>query len=132
VHPQLHFCPDGPISAALLLKALEEENKTLSEFIHKVPSYITRRQNIVCKNELKHKMVENVADALEFSFPHYTDFSRVDGVRIALKGGWLLIRASGTEPLIRLTVEGESLAVANDITQNATALIRKQVEAETR
>ena len=54
----------------------------------------------------------------------------VDGVRLALAQGWLLVRASGTEPLIRLTVEGESLTVANDITQKATELIKKQVEAE--
>ena len=28
VHPKYHYCPDGPLSAALILKALEEENKT--------------------------------------------------------------------------------------------------------
>jgi phosphoglucosamine mutase len=68
--------------------------------------------------------------ALKNEFPNFTDFSTVDGVRLALKEGWLLVRASGTEPLIRLTVEGESVTVANDITQKATALILKQVEAE--
>ena len=33
VHPQIHYCPDGPLSAVLLLQALEEENKSLGEFI---------------------------------------------------------------------------------------------------
>ena len=47
VHPQSHYCPDGPLSAALMLKALEEENKSLSEFISAVPEYITRRENIM-------------------------------------------------------------------------------------
>ena len=51
VHPQHHFCPDGPLSAALMLKALEEENKTFSQFIPEVPEYITQRENIACKNE---------------------------------------------------------------------------------
>ena len=53
VHPQLHFCPDGPLSAALLLKALEQENKVY-EFISEVPEYITIRENIACKNEQKY------------------------------------------------------------------------------
>jgi phosphoglucosamine mutase len=130
VHPKYHFCPDGPLSAALMLMALEKENKTLSEFISEVPEYVTKRENIVCKNELKYKIVEKIGNALKTAFPTYLDFSMVDGVRLALKEGWLLIRASGTEPLIRLTVEGESLAVANNITRKANALVKKQVEAE--
>ena len=130
VHPQSHYCPDGPLSAALMLKALEKENKSLSEFISAVPEYITRRENVSCKNELKYKAVAKIGASLKTEFPDYTDFSTVDGVRLALKQGWLLVRASGTEPLMRLTVEGESLAVANDITEKATAIIKKEVEAE--
>ena len=130
VHPQLHLCPDGPLSAALFLKALEEEGKSVSEFIGQVPEYITLRENIACKNEQKYKLIEKLGDALKAEFPAYTDFSTVDGARLALKNGWLLVRASGTEPLIRLTVEGESPQAAKDITQKATALIHKQVEAQ--
>jgi len=130
VHPQLHYCPDGPLSAALFLKALEDEDKSVSEFVGAVPEYITLRENVTCKKELKYKAVAKIGATLKTAFPDYTDFSTVDGVRLALKDGWLLVRASGTEPLIRLTVEGESLAVANDITKKATALIKKQIEAE--
>jgi phosphoglucosamine mutase len=130
VHPQIHLCPDGPLSAALFLKALEDEGKTVSEFIGEVPEYITMRENIVCKNEQKYKIVEKLGDILKSEFLAYTDFSTVDGARLALKNGWLLVRASGTEPLIRLTVEGESQEAAKDITQKATALIQKQVEAQ--
>ena len=130
VHPKLHFCPDGPISAALMLNALEDENKSLSQFIEAVPEYITRRENIVCRNEQKYQIIEKLESHLKTAFPEFTDYSKVDGLRLALPNGWLLVRASGTEPLIRLTVEGESTTVANDISRKATALIRKQVEAE--
>jgi phosphoglucosamine mutase len=128
VHPRFHYCPDGPLSAVLLLKALEEENKSLSEFVAEVPEYVTLRENIACKNDLKHKVVASIEKAIKSAFPEYTDFSTVDGVRVALKNGWLLIRASGTEPLIRLTVEGESLKAAKDIMSKGTALVKKHVE----
>jgi len=128
VHPQFHYCPDGPLSAVLLLKALEEENKSLREFVAEVPEYVTLRENIACKNDLKHKVVASIEKILKFAFPEYMDFSTVDGVRLALKNGWLLIRASGTEPLIRLTVEGESLKAAKDIMGKGTALVKKHVE----
>jgi phosphoglucosamine mutase len=130
VHPQFHLCPDGPLSAALFLKALEDDGKSVSEFIGEVPEYITMRENIVCRNEQKYKLVEKFGGALKKEFSSYTDFSTVDGARLALKNGWLLVRASGTEPLIRLTVEGESPKAAKDITQRATALIHRQIEAQ--
>ena len=132
VHPKSHYCPDGPLSAALMLEALEKENKSLSAFVSAVPQYFTQRENVVCRNEQKYTVVQRLGAALKTSFHDYTDFSTVDGVRLAVKDGWVLVRASGTEPLIRLTVEGESALVANDITEKVTALVKKQVEVETK
>ena len=122
VHPKLHFCPDGPLSAALMLKALEDEDKTLSQFVGSVPQYITQRENIACENTQSTRWSRSSNPCLKAEFSDYTDFSTVDGVRLALKHGWLLVRASGTEPLIRLTVEGESSSVANDISRKGNSI----------
>ena len=129
VHPLQHYCPDGPLSAALFLKALEAEGKTVSQFIGEVPEYITLRENIKCPNETKKKTVTTIATTIQDDFKGCIDFSIIDGVRLALKNGWFLIRASGTEPLIRITVEGESAPVAKELMLKATALIQKQIEA---
>jgi len=129
VHPSFHYCPDGPLSAVLMLKALEEEGKSLREFIAEVPEYVTLRENIACGNDLKQQAVANIEKTIKSAFPAFTHFSTVDGVRLALENGWLLIRASGTEPLIRLTVEGESLKVASNIMAQGKALVKKHVEA---
>jgi phosphoglucosamine mutase len=129
VHPRFHYCPDGLLSAVLMLKALEEEGKSLREFVAEVPEYVTLRENIACRNDLKQQAVANIEKTIKSAFPAYTGFSTVDGVRLALENGWLLIRASGTEPLIRLTVEGESLKVASDIMAQGKALVKRHVEA---
>ncbi len=129
VHPQYHFCPDGLLSAALFLKALEETNASVAEFVSEVPKYITLRENVACRNELKERVIAKVTTVIRNELPDYVDFSEIDGVRIALENGWLLIRASGTEPFIRLTAEGESLKAAKDIMAKGKALVNKQIGA---
>lgn len=126
IHPRFHFCPDGPLSAVLVIQALEEKNKSLREFIAEVPQYVTLRENIACPNDLKYKIISHIEKTIASTFSG-GELSTVDGVRLSLKNGWLLIRASGTEPLIRLTVEGESLKVAQDIMNTGTELVKTRV-----
>jgi phosphoglucosamine mutase len=128
IHPQFHYCPDGILSSVMLLKALEDENKSLSEFIAETPRYQTLRENMACKNKVKHKVVEKVGKGLKAVFPAYEEYSTVDGVRLALRNGWILVRASGTEPLVRLTVEGESLKAAKEILRKGVMLVKELVE----
>ena len=128
VHPQFHYCPDGIYSSAILLKAMEDEDKSMSEFISETPQYPTIRENIACGNEVKCRVMENVAEYLENAFPEFKELSNIDGVRLVLKKGWILVRASGTEPLLRLTVEGESLNAAREIIGKGLLIVRKLVE----
>jgi len=128
IHPQIHYCPDGILSAVLLLKALEDENKGLSEFISEAPRYQTLRENVACKNEVKHEAVKKAVEGLKSVFSNYKELSVVDGVRLTLEEGWILVRASGTEPLVRLTVEGESLKAAREIMEKAVVLVKRLVE----
>jgi len=130
IHPRFHYCPDGILSSVLLLKALEDENEILSEFISETPQYGILRENVVCGNEVKYKIMGKVEKDIKSVFPAYRQLSTVDGVRLTLQEGWILVRASGTEPLIRLTVEGESLKAAKEIMEKGVMLIKGLVEEE--
>jgi phosphoglucosamine mutase len=127
VHPQVQYCPDGPLSGVLLLQALEDEDKSLREFVAEVPLYETLREKVSCKNDLKYQMVNSLEKPLIDSFREHGDLSTIDGVRLSLSDGWLLIRASGTEPLIRITVEGESLKAARNIMEKSVAIVKSQI-----
>jgi phosphoglucosamine mutase len=132
VHPRFHFCPDGPFSGVLLLKALERKGKSLREFVDEVPEFVNLRESIACSNDLKYKVMKSIKKAVVSAFPDYADFSTIDGVRLTVKDGWFLVRASGTEPLIKLTVEGESLKAAKDIMGKGTSLVNQQIEDESK
>jgi phosphoglucosamine mutase len=127
IHPRFHFCPDGVLSSVLLLKALNDEDMCLAEFISGAPKFSTLRKNIACRNEVKYRVVENVEESLKSAFPNYRELSKVDGVRVDFRNGWILVRASGTEPVVRLTVEGESLKAAREIMEKGAELVNRAV-----
>jgi phosphoglucosamine mutase len=127
IHPQFHYCPDGMLSSALLLEALDDEDKSLAELVAETPQYANLRENVTCKNELKYKIVEEVGKDLKSIFPEYRELSTVDGVRLSLENGWILVRASGTEPLVRLTVESESLKAAKEIMEKGAISIKNSL-----
>lgn len=124
IHPEFHQCPDGILSSALLLEALEDEDKKLSEFVTSAPTYPNFRKSYKCRNELKERALKKIAESLKSAFPKRTEFSELDGVRIVTEDGWLLVRPSGTEPTVRLTVEGESLKATKQIMKRAATLIK--------
>jgi phosphoglucosamine mutase len=132
IHPQIHYCPDGMLSSALLLQALDEEQQELSEFVAEIPQYVTRRQKVPCKTEAKDERMKRVKDELPTLFPGYKEISTIDGIRVTLDKGWILIRASGTEPLIRLTVEGESDNNAETLMEQGLVLLKSIPERSKR
>ncbi len=127
IHPQFHYCPDGILSAALMLKTLDDRKTSLSNFISEVPRYPILRENVTVESALKNRTVEVVGDELKSVFPKYKELSTIDGVRLTFDNGWLLIRASGTEPLVRLTVEADSLKAARAIMEKGAIAIKKAI-----
>jgi len=128
IHPQHHYCPDGILSSVLLLKALEDENKKLSSFISEVPRYSILREKLPCPNPSKSVVIKDLEKMLPTVYPKRAEESTIDGIRLTLKNGWILVRSSGTEPLIRVTVEAKSAKEAEKIMEKGLKQVKKSVE----
>jgi phosphoglucosamine mutase len=124
----MHYCPDGILTSALLLETLEDENLEMSKFVAEAPVYRMIRKTIAVKNMRKHGITKQLENCLKTAFPEHKEVSDIDGVRLVLEEGWILVRASGTEPIIRLTVEAESMRTANKIMEKGIIPVRKLVE----
>ena len=128
IHPQHHYCPDGILSSVLLLKALEDENKNLSSFVSEVPLYPILREKLPCPNGAKSAVMKDLEKNLPTLYLEIKEKLTVDGVRLTLKNGWILVRASGTEPIIRITVEAEYVKEAENIMEKGLKHVKKSVE----
>jgi phosphoglucosamine mutase len=58
----------------------------------------------------------------------YDDVTEIDGVRVGLDDGWFLIRASGTQPLIRVTAEARDPEAADRLRSAARSLVDDAID----
>jgi phosphoglucosamine mutase len=123
IHPEYHLAPDGILSSLLFLKALDDMRLSASELIDKMPSYVTMRGKFNCPNERKNEAMTQIARLLPRSFPRILSKDTTDGLRLALEEGWILVRPSGTEPLLRMTAEAKTASIAKHIYESANKVI---------
>ncbi|WP_414469552.1 phosphoglucosamine mutase [Methanobacterium sp. ACI-7] len=115
LHPEFCMCPDGILSALKVIEIVEE-NGSLSELLEDIPSYPTVRDKIECEDIQKTLIMEKVKEELPEYFDNVKDVNFIDGVRISMEdGSWVLIRPSGTESYIRITLEGKTMEIAREI-----------------
>jgi phosphoglucosamine mutase len=126
IFPEHQMCPSGVLAALKILEALESLEQTLEEFIQAAPKYPLERFKLECPNYKKQTVMATISEKLPDIFRDIESISNVDGLRLDSSNGWVLIRPSGTEPLIRITIEGRTIEDVEKI-KARTKQILKQV-----
>ena len=103
IFPEVHMFPDGVLTAAKVVKLVSENR--FYENLARIIEYPTARVKIPCLEEEKEVVMERLHGLVDGCVGEIT---YVDGIRIAVDGGWMLLRPSGTESFIRITAEGRN------------------------
>jgi phosphomannomutase/phosphoglucomutase len=93
---------DGCMTLALMLDLLATSGNTLSEEISSLPPSFTTKDKVMCTPEKVSKLISSLKE----EFPN-SDIT--DGIKITIDHkNWVMIRPSGTEPIVRVYAESES------------------------
>ena len=108
---------DGVLSSLMLSKIVLEEGKTLSELASVMTQYPQVLVNAKIKNENKNRYMEfdDIKDEIE----------RIE--KLLDGNGRVLIRPSGTEPLVRVMLEGKDAIELKRLATNLAQLMEKQL-----
>jgi len=111
IYPELHYGRDALVGIALFLSHLAHQKKSVSELRETYPAYF------MSKNKIQLTPGTDVDTLLEALAKHYQNeqLTTIDGLKIDFKDGWVHLRKSNTEPIIRVYAEAKSKAAADEL-----------------
>ncbi len=120
------FIFDDPIIFSLkLAEFILNTGKSLGEYSNAIPSYPYEELKFKCPDSVKF----DVNDDLEKTFTEKGyKVETIDGVKIWLDGGWVLLRPSNTQPVIRMFVEATDQNKLDEIKSEFKNYFDKSVE----
>ena len=117
---------DAVFSALKMIEILSKSHKSFSELLKQLPSYpSTEEIRIHCPEDIKSKVVSNLVEQLK---KEAINFITIDGIRAEYEDGWILIRQSGTEPVISARAEANNLHKLNEYRDYIQELITGEIK----
>jgi len=119
---------DGIYIGLLILEIMAKKKKTLSglvqELFDEYGSFYYNRIDLPIDEEKKQSLIAKASrgDLERIATYRVTGFNALDGFKYHFEGGWLLIRLSGTEPVLRLYCEADSPEKVDEALDYAMAL----------
>ena len=101
IYPASHYGRDALVGIALFLTHLAKEKKTVSELRKTYPTYFMSKNKIELTPQID---VDGVLAVIKGSYKQY-EVNDIDGVKIDFPTGWVHLRKSNTEPIIRIYSE---------------------------
>jgi phosphoglucosamine mutase len=128
IHPKYGLCPDGVLSSVVFLNFLEGSGLKPSRLGEGLPKFYLTRRKVPCPNTLKPTVMKVLKGKIADLYPH-AEILNIDGIRAGLPDrSWVLVRPSGTEPILRITAESTEARRSNALAEDLFNVIEKIME----
>ena len=118
--PEMGFYPDSIFATLYLLSNIDRVSQ-IREKIEEYPKLFFDKSSIGCREHDKRAIMHCLSRRLEYF--DYEEVNMIDGVRFEFKDSWVLIRPSGTEPIIRVLCESENERRMKELLEKARGLV---------
>ena len=123
IYPELHYGRDALIGVALFLTQLAERKISAKALRDSYPNYFISKNKIQLTPEID---VDAILSALEEKYKN-EQITTIDGLKIDFEEGWVHLRKSNTEPIIRIYAESEGEEKANEFANNMINEIKELI-----
>ena len=118
---------DAAVGIALILQALAQTGRSLTELARALPAYAIEKRKVSCSQD----DLQRALDGLIQRYPQALRHPVQDGVKLYLSGGslqcpWIHLRPSNTEPVVRIIAESESREEAMELCDVAEGFLRSR------
>jgi len=110
IYPGLHLGRDALVGVGLFLTYLAQKKMKMTELRSTYPAYY------ISKNKVQLPPDTNLSALFEIVMKHFeeNEILTIDGVKIEFDKGWVHMRSSNTEPILRVYAEGQTPDIAEE------------------
>lgn len=124
IYPELHNGRDALVGIGLFLTLLAKSGKTPSELKRTYPEYEISKNRIDLKEGMD---VDGILTEIKNKYGNDSsnEITDIDGVKIDMADGWVHLRKSNTEPIIRVYSEAKTEARANELAEGVISVVKQ-------
>lgn len=124
--PEAGYYPDSIFASLILLSQLSDAGE-IRQFFQDIPRLFFEKTKVFCPDELKELVMARVKEKAQLFAPD--EINTLDGLRLEFPDSWMLIRASGTEPVIRVISESTSQTQTAELISKGKKIVQSLMEA---
>jgi len=123
--PEAGYYPDSIFASLFLLSSLENISD-IRKFVKSLPPLYFNKSKMHCPNEIKATVMQKIRQKIDILKP--LEINDLDGLRLEFTGSWMLIRASGTEPAIRVLAESKGQAYTQELLNSGLSIVQNSLK----
>jgi phosphomannomutase len=126
--PELNYTHDGLSAMALILCHMAASGRPISELVGQVPRFHMVKSKVPCESRRVFTVLQRLRDELEArDEQEQWRISLLDGIHLSADATWVHVRASATEPLIRVIAEAQAAAEAQALSDEFVQRVRRLI-----